>query len=487
MELMALVRFAIVPLLLAGASLASAQADPATIARIVDQGKNHNQVMNHLRYLTKKIGPRLTTSENLDKAYEWTQKKFREFGCKNVHLEQWGEWPVGFQRMKSSGTMVSPERRVFEFTTPSWTEGTHGKKRGLAVYAPSTMDELNAQRDSFKGKWVVYKEPPFRRPRGRRGEQPPAITPEQQAKLDLQEAISKLDCLGVVAPSTNELTITSGNYRDKTFENHPMDVSVIIRKSDMAAVSAAMDAGKPVQLEFNLNQKFLPGPRKNYDVVAEIPGTEKPDEVVIVGGHLDSWDGPGSEGAADNGTGTSCTLEVARILNKAGVKPKRTIRFILFTGEEQGLFGSAGYVEAHKDDLPKISAVFIEDSGANYESGTYALASQVSFLQPILDVNNQAFPAMPMTLRTVETMPRGGGSDHASFNRVGVPAFFWDKKGDTDYTFIHHTQYDTYERVPKPYMVQASTNEAVAAYITACQPDMMPRAPVEATADTPGK
>src|SRR6185295_14009000 len=142
-------------------------------------------------------------------------------------------------------------------------------------------------------------------------------------------------------------------------------VRVTIRKQDMDAVQKVMDEGKEPILEFDMDNKLIPGPRPCNNVVAEIPGTEKPDEVVIVSGHLDSWDGPGSEGAQDNGTGTMVALEAARILNKVGAKPKRTIRFILWTGEEQGLFGSRWYVTAHKDDLAKISCVFIDDGGTN--------------------------------------------------------------------------------------------------------------------------
>jgi len=463
-------------------TLSFGQADPVVLAKIVDEGKNRNQVMAHLKYLTKKIGARLSTSENLDKAYEWTMKKFKEFGCKNVHLEEWGEWPVGFQRGKCSGMMLSPERVVFEFTTPSWTEGTRGKKKGLAVYAPATMDEFNAMKDKLKGAWVIYKTTPPRGRRVRPGETPPDLTPEQKTAQDLADAVNGAGILGKVTGTRGELVITSGSYRDKTIESHPMDVNITIRKSDMDKIITNLDAGKPVQLEFDINQKLLKGPRKLYNVVAEIPGTVKPDEVVIVGGHLDSWDGPGSEGAADNGTGTMAALEAARILNKVGVKPKRTIRFVLFSAEEQGLFGSTAYVKAHAEELPKISAVFIEDNGGNYESGTYALTTMAPFLQPIIDTNNQAFPAIQMKIRVVERMPRGGASDHSPFNQAGVPAFFWDKSGPADYNFIHHTQYDTYERVPVECMIQCATNEAVAAYVVANAVEMMPRQPAVTTA-----
>ncbi|MCE9557356.1 MAG: M20/M25/M40 family metallo-hydrolase [Armatimonadetes bacterium] len=464
--------------------MANAQADPAMVDKIVSEGRDKSQVMNHLKFLSKKIGARLSTSESLDKAYTWTQKKFTEYGCKNVHLEQWGEWPVGFQRGKSTGGMVSPEKASFEFTTPSWSEGTHGRKKGFAVYAPTTMAEFEANKAKYKGSWIVYKTSPPRGPRVRPGETPAALTPEQQSALDLSNAINGSGILGKVFGAGGEIVLTSGNFRDKTFEQHPMDVNITIRKSDMAKVVADLDSNKPVELEFDINQKFIKGPRKLYNVVAEIPGTEKPDEIIIVGGHLDSWDGPGSEGASDNGTGTSCAIEIARILKTVGAKPKRTIRFVLFSAEEQGLFGSTAYVKDHAAELGKISAVFIEDNGPGHQSGTYALESMAPFIQPILDINNKAFPDMQMKLRVVARMPRGGASDHSPFNAAGVPAFFWDKTNDFDYNFIHHTQHDTFEMVPAKSLIQCATNEAVAVFLTACQAEMMPRQPAVPSSGT---
>lgn len=456
------------------ASLAYAQPDPATIARIQDEGKNRSGAMKLLRHLTTKIGTRLSTSENLDNAYNWTQKTFKSFGCKNVHLEEWGEWPVGFQRGKSSGKLLGANGRDLEFTTPSWTEGTQGPRKGRAVLAPTDLEQFNQIKGVLKGAWVIYRTPPPRQPRGQR--QDP--TPEQQAAFDLAKLVREVGILGTVQPSPNELVITSGSWQNKTFEDHPKDIAITVRKSDMDAILKALQSPSPTMLEFNLNQKWLKGPRKLYNVVAEIPGSTKPEEVVIVGGHLDSWDGPGSQGAADNGTGITAALEAARILNKAGAKPNRTIRFVLFTGEEQGLWGSRRYVEMHKDEMAKISCVFIEDGGANPESGTYGLASMAPFLQVIADINNRFFPELPMKIRAVERMPRGGGSDHVPFNQIGVPAFFWDEDGKQDYGFVHHTQHDTIKHVPEAYMIQSASNEAIATYVMASIPEMMPREPV---------
>ncbi len=457
------------------------QADSATIERIVQEGKTNSQAPALLKYLSKDIGHRLTASPNLDRAYKWTVNKFKEFGCVNVHLEEWSEWPVGFHRGKSTGSMTKPESRQFEFTTASWFAGTNGRAKGQAIIAPKTIAEFNSARHLYKGKWLIYPEGVPRPPRARAGQEPPTISDELKARLEVEQILDQAQILGRVSGSRNELVLTSGNFRDLDFENLSPQVSITVRKSDMDAVMNNLSAGTPVELAFDLNHKFFKGPIKNYNVIAEIPGTDLKDEVVIMGGHLDTWDGPGTEGAADNGNGIATALEAARILNKIGAKPRRTIRFILFTGEEQGLFGSVAYVQKHKDEMDKISAVFIEDGGANYEGGTYALESMLPEFQPIVEVMNKAFPDLPYKMRTVTAMPRGGGSDHVPFNAVGVPGFFWDEVGHVDYNFVHHTQHDTLERVPKNFLIQSATNNAVTCFILAMSPQMMPRAPKPAT------
>jgi carboxypeptidase Q len=473
-----LLRRAIPAALLLGLTvIGSAQADQKTLDKIVQEGKMNNQVMEHLQYIVTNIGHRLTASPNLDKAYDWTESKFKSFGLVNVHREEWGEWPMGFDRGPSTGKMVAPINSVFEFTSPSWSVGTTGPVRGGAIPAPQTMAEYETYKGAYSGKWIVYKSTPPRLPRARQDGTMPELTPEQKETQAIDEALKSAGILGKIVPSRNDLTITSGNYNVQSVESLDPMITITVRRSDMDRIFEQMDGGKPVELEFNLDHKFIPGPRKNYNIVAEIKGTEKPDEVVIFGGHIDSWDGPGSQGAADNGTGTSTVLEAARILKAVGAKPKRTIRFILFSGEEQGLFGSRAYVEAHKSEMDKISCIFIEDGGANYEGGTYALASMVPMFDQIMATMNKGFPNMPVKMRTVETMPRGGGSDHVPFNAVGVPGFFWDETGMFDYGYVHHTQHDRIELVPYNYMVQSATNSAVACYVIANAKTLMPRAP----------
>lgn len=455
------------------------QSDDPIVAKIVDEGKNRNQVMAHLKYLTKTIGPRLTGSPQLQRACDWTAGQFRKYGLQNVHLEQWGEVPVGFERGKRHvGRMVTPYAMDFEFTSPSWTPGTNGLVRGEAVLEPTTMAEYEKVKNRLRGAWLVRKTAPgFGGGRGGGGAPggPPAAPQQSDEQRGVAEAIAKSGIAGTVTGSRNDLVITSGRFTGLTWDNLPKDVRVTIRKKDMDTVVYNLEQGKKVVLEFDLQQRFVKGPVPVYNVVADIPGTEFPEEVVIVSGHLDSWDGPGAEGALDNGTGTMVALEAARILMKVGAKPKRTIRFIMWTGEEQGLHGSRRYVEMHKDNLSKISCVFVDDGGTNYQGGVSCTKEMEPLLRAAMTPAMKAFPDLPIEIRVVERIPRGGGSDHAPFNTAGVPGFFWFETGRADYPYIHHTQHDKYEQAIPEYLIQSATNSAAASYIMACAPSMLPR------------
>jgi len=444
--------------ILALGAVSQAQGDPRVNAKIVDLGKNHNQVMKTLTSLTS-IGPRLTTSPNLDRAAAWCMSEFRRYGLTNVHLEEWGEWPVGFQRGdRQSARMVAPSVREFEFTSPSWTPGTNGPLRGKAILAPTTMAEFNAVRDQLKGAWVVY---PY-----------PTLRGTDWTPVDT--ALENIGIAGRVTRSNDDLVVTSGRW-NIAWDNLPKNRRVIIRSSDMDALLTSILSGQKPELEIEMEQTFIRGPRKNANVIADIRGTEKPDEYVIVSGHLDSWDGPGSTGTCDNATGCSVALEAARLLMASGARPKRTIRFILWTGEEQGLHGSRRYVEMHKDELDKISCVFVDDGGTNYQGGMSLESSMEPILRKAREPMNGVFPDMPFEFRVVENIPRGGGSDHAPFNAVSVPGFFWFETGRANYRYIHHTQHDSLEHAIPEYLVQSSTNSAVMSYNVACAETLLPR------------
>ena len=285
------------------------------------------------------------------------------------------------------------------------------------------------------------------------------------------------------------------------------DPEVSIRDSDYRYINSELADGQDVLVEFDLEHHITEGPFPMYNTIAEIPGTVWPEQVVIVSAHLDSWNGPGSQGVVDNGTGSAVTIEAARILAAVGAKPKRTIRFILWTGEEQGLLGSRAYVESlSEEERANISAVFVDDGGTNYEGGIPCPPWMFEYLAPATaptngqffsetdgirllsddDASNDARAGwMDVNLRTVDALPQGGGSDHASFNAVGIPGFYWDEVGRADYRYGWHTQNDRIDLAIEEYLVQSSTNAALTAYNLACAPSMLPREPKVAENSAP--
>ncbi len=287
-----------------------------------------------------------------------------------------------------------------------------------------------------------------------------APRPDPDFLRTLRKELEDAKVAGFINTSSRDLLLTSGFHRI-SWDKLPTIPSVLLLRVQYDEIAGWLRAGKAVTLEFDIRNYFKKGPIKLYNVIADIPGTEKPDEFVIVGGHLDSWDG--ATGATDNGTGVSTTLEAARILMKAGLRPKRTIRFMLWSGEEQGLLGSAAYVKAHKDLMPKISAVLVHDGGTNYLSGIGATEAMLADFEQVFAPIRELDPAYPFEVRKVGGL-MGGGSDHASFLSANVPGFFWGQSGKARYQHTHHTQFDTYDAADPEYQVHSSIVVALAAY-----------------------
>lgn len=483
-------RTVLVPILLcAVASAQEASTDPAAvpdettpmeevIAAIIDEGKNNSQVWETLTYISEEIGPRLTGSSALERANVWSRDRFTELGLTGARLHRWGEVPVRFDRGPSSVKMVGPVEREIEFTTRAWGAGTDGPVRGLVVKEPKTMEELEAVRDQLEGAWLLSKESRRRRNRDR-----DAAKAEREERKKVEEALEGFTFLGKLRGSSRDEITTGGvrGWRELTMETLPTEVEITIRRQDYDAINSRLSDGEEVEIEADLKHYFTEGPFGVFNTIAEIRGTEFPDEVVIISAHLDSWNGPGSQGTQDNGTGSSVTLETARILMAAGVQPRRTIRFCLWSGEEQGLLGSRGYVESLTDEeLEGISACFVDDGGTYYQGGLFCIESMEPMLSAAIAPVNAAFPELPIDIEVRDKMPRGGSSDHASFNRKGVPGFFWTEKNrpgleGMGYRFSWHTQRDTLEYAIEEYLIQSATCSAVTAYSLAMADTLLPR------------
>ena len=463
-------------------SSAHAQGAPEVVQSLIEEGTERSQVWSTLEDLCLNIGPRLTGSAGLERASVWARGRFQDYGLSNAHLWKWGEVPVRFDRGPSSVKMVAPDELDFEFTTRAWAPGTDGPMRGRVVKMPTTREELEAVRADLPGAWIL--ENASARRRRMRDQTREEREDGRKAREEIAEAIEAAGIAGRLQPSRNDQVVTGGvrNWLDLTMDTLPTERAIAIRKKDAAAIEERLEEGAVVELEADLVHWFTEGPFPVFDVIAEIPGTEFPDEVVIISAHLDSWNGPGSQGCQDNGTGATVMVEAARILAAVGVQPRRTIRVCLWSGEEQGLYGSRKYAEWLRDtgQMDGVSACFVDDGGTGYQGGLVCTEAMEPMLSTAIAAVNERFPEMPISVSVQEKMPSGGSSDHASFNRLGVPGFYWTEKGLTgrearDYRFVWHTQNDTTRYAVEDNLVQSAVCSAVTAYNLAMADTILPR------------
>ena len=461
--------------------------DTTGVGALIDQGMNRSQVMRNLQYLTDVIGPRLTGSPAARAANDWTMKQFQGYGL-DAHLEQWtfgGTWERGPMWMR----LVAPPR-AHDVVAASWAwaPGTGGK----AVTGPvvridaSTPESLAANKGKVKGAWVMVRAPAMvwnndgppmsaadtqRQREFFRGFQQAlprdsaARARQQQFNADQPFLLRDAGALGILLDAGKEQDLLNMSGSPNRVLPLPQ---VVVAHEDYAMFDRLLGLGMTPRLQASIqNTLNMKDSVPQWNTVAEIRGTEHPGQVVIVGAHLDSWDlGTGS---TDNGTGSMATLEAARIIAQSGLKPKRTIRFILFTGEEQGLIGSRKYAAQHAGEADSIQAVIVLDNGAGAITGQalqgrpelYGLWRAI--LAPVRDFNadtvNDAFK---------------GGTDHLSFLPYGVPGFNFNQI-TRGYNHTHHSQSDTWDKAIDWDLRQASTVMAVSAFELANLTGMIPR------------
>jgi hypothetical protein len=438
-------------------------------------------VQEHLRHLCLEIGPRLTGSSALQAACEWSRAEFASFGL-DARLERWGEFAVGFERGPWSGGIVTGGTGAsvevdLEFHTMAWSAGTDGPKRGPALAYPTSEEELATLEPRFPGAWLVRPPPAeLNDPSGVRIFAKPA-QPSNDFVKKVQERMLAQGALGEVRGARGELLVTGGNH-DVKWEELPKLVQVRVRRDQHDGLWARLVNGEAFELEFDVDNRFVQGPIPQYNVVADLVGSERPDEFVLVGGHLDSWDG--AQGAVDNGTGCATTIEAARLLTAVGARPRRTIRFVLWTGEEQGLYGSAAYVKQHAELLPKISVVLNHDEGTNWLSGLGVPAAMMPAMRtacaPLFGLHLE----FAFELTEVEGLPNFVGSDNDSFTQAGVPGLFWRQSGRSDYEHYHHTQHDVFEAAIPEYQQHSALVVALTALGVADLPELLDRTNMKA-------
>jgi carboxypeptidase Q len=444
---------------------------PAGMAeRIRDEGIDHSQAMRLLRDLTGKVGHRLTGSDNFSKACDWAAQEFHAMGVPSVQIEKWGEWKLAWNRGAWIGRITNPVAMDLYVATDAWTAGTNGSKVGVIAAAPTAIDEVTVK--AYAGKWVYYSKRPTKELR------------------DACEALGILGWLYRAGDPDAKFPLRVRVFGDHRTAMKPIDqvptIPMIAIRADQADELAEMlKAGKEVTGQFDIQNTFRDGGIPLYNVIAEIPGSERPDEVVIVCGHLDSWHQ--AQGCTDNGTGTTSTMEAARILMAVGAKPKRTIRFCLWGGEEQGLLGSHAYVQRHRTEMDKVSAVFNHDTGTNWAQSIGVTNAMASQLEPVfapvlalLTAPDRSFDGPVFRISKSEKLGGGGGSDHASFLAAGVPGLNWGLTGRGNY-FLHtwHTQWDTIDVAIEEYQRHTSTVIALAALGTANLDSMLDRTGID--------
>jgi carboxypeptidase Q len=474
------------------AALASRPLDAQTPAvdtsgagALIEQGMTHSQVMENLRYLVDVIGPRLTGSPAARAANDWTVAKFKEYGLE-AHLEAWnfgGTWTRGPMGVR----MTAPRAHDVVAASWAWAPGTNGKTLvGPVVRIDAgTPESLAANKTRVKGAWVMLRAPSFVwnadgppmsaadserqrsafRPLATAARDSAARARMLQFNTDQPFVLRNAGALGILLDAGKEQGLL--NMSGSPTRVLPLP-QIVVAHEDYALFARLLEAGQAPRLEANIhNTLSMTDSVPQWNTVAEIRGTDHPGQVVIVGAHLDSWDL--GTGATDNGTGSMATLEAARIIAQSGLKPKRTIRFILFTGEEEGLIGSRKYAAAHLVEADSMQAVIVLDNGAGAITGM------------ALQGHLEAYPLWRGLLAAVHrlnadtvTDATKGGTDHLSFIPYGVPGFNFNQIS-RGYNHTHHSQSDTYDKAIPADLMQASSVMAVAAFELANLPALLAR------------
>ena len=508
-------------------------ADVNTMIR--NQGTFNSQIMRTMHFLTDLYGPRLTGSPNHKAAAEWAVKQMTDWGFDHGHLEAWDFGHPGWLNERFSGFINSPVKDTLTCEVVAWTPGTNGPVTAQAyqMMLPEkpTQEELTAylatQKDQLKGKIVlagkhqfvpVTLTPPARRqedtqarerydpnnpnagqypgrPGGPRPEDPPD-------KLTARQIDEQLGPFLVASGALVRVNDAGREHRQiRAFSNRAYDATkalptVVMSNEDYGRISRILADGTPVQLEFNIVNRWYPEGKTSYNAIAEIAGTDRKDEVVMLGGHLDSWHA--ATGATDNAIGCATMMEAARILKAIGLKPRRTIRVALWSGEEQGLLGSLAYVKEHfgsfeepKPEFNKLVAYFNIDSGTGRARGAGVFGPPEAAtivreaLAPFGDLG---------VMGAIATKRRElGGSDNTSFSQAGLPGIGVGQDPIEYNSATWHTNMDTYERIIEDDVKKSAIAIAAAVYALAMRDEMLPRftkenmTPLPAKTATPGQ
>jgi hypothetical protein len=500
-------------LLLAAGSFAltaEEKVDLSVVNRIKAEAFQSSHVMDHLAYLTDVYGPRLTNSPGNRAAADWTVKQLQSWGLQNVHLEKWGPFGSSWQLKRFQAHLIEPQYQPLIGMPLAWTPGTNGIVKGEPVLAVMTVEaDFQKFKGKLKDKIVLVMDPrhldPIFAAPGHRlteeeiagriaGPDPSRIAPQAaaqnnqgaQAFRNKRNQFLKDEGALVVLQIGNTgdggtVFVQAGGSRDAKDPVPPPTVA--LTPEHYNRIARLIERKIPVKLEFEIDAEFLTATADSFNIIGEIPGRTKPQEIVMLGGHFDSWHG--GTGATDNAAGSAVALEAVRILKELNLPMDRTVRIALWNGEEEGLLGSKAYVQEHfanresmqtSAEYSKLSAYYNTDNGTgkyrgiNVGGNDMAAPIFASWLAPFHDLG-----ATAVIGATAAPTRQPGGTDHTSFTWIGLPGFGFLQDPLEYNTRTHHSNMDVYDRVQQGDMMQMSAIMASFVYNTATRPDMMPR------------
>jgi hypothetical protein len=512
------VAIGLITILLCLPALAQNGADKDLLERLRQEEKNNSQIMKTMHMLSDMYGPRLTGSPNHKAAGEWAVKQMTLWGMKNAHLEPWDFGHVGWLNERLTAMVVSPVKDVLTVEAVAWTPSTRGvvtaKAYQMILPERPTQEQLTAyletQKAKVRGKIVlagkhtvipVDLSPPAKRltdeqaqqrygPNARPGggfprpSPTPTPAPGAPRRLTNRQIDEQIDTFLKTNGALIRVNDAAFAFRRiRAFNNRTFDVNralptVVMSNEDYGRITRILADGADVTLEFNILNRVYPEGKTSYNTVAEIPGTDKADEVIMLGGHLDSWHA--STGATDNAIGCAIMMEAARILQTLGVKPRRTIRVALWSGEEQGLLGSQAYVKEHfgsfenpKPGYEKFGGYFNIDSGTGRVrgAGVFGPSAAADIMRKILEPlkDDGVVGAVASRSRNL------GGSDNTSFSQAGLPGIGMGQDPIEYNSHTWHTNFDTYERILEDDVKKDAVTVAWAVYQLAMSDELLPR------------
>jgi carboxypeptidase Q len=493
-----------------GLAQSSEPVDLDAITRIKAEGFERSQVMDIAWWLTDVHGPRLTNSPQMRAAAQWTIDKAKEWGLANAALEPWGpdaEFGRGWSNERMVLHVVKPTPWPVLAHARAWTPGTNGSVTAEAVLAPlATEADFEKHRGKLKGRIILLQDPrpvtplfdpPARRlteenltemqvqpvgpPQGPGGPGGPGGAQQLAAKRNaflLSEGI-----VAVLEPATGRgdsgsLLVGSGGSRNP--KDPPVPTQLAVATEHYNRIARLLSRGQHVTLEADIRNSFHDADLSMFNIVAEIPGTDKADEVVMLGAHFDSWHA--GTGSVDNASGSAVMLEAMRILKQSGVRLRRTVRMALWTGEEQGLIGSRMYVRKHfadpadmklKPGHAKLAGYFNMDNGTGQYRGVYLQGNEA--VAPVFRAWMAPFESLGMTHLTIRNT---GGTDHLSFNAVGLPGFQFIQDPVQYSSRTHHSNLDVYDQLIASDLMKNAVITAAFVYHTANREQMLPRKPL---------